>query len=315
MFDIQAPFREVLANHWIGDGLCHDDWQWFYSRVEDRVYSSRGEKILVYSILRRGRRTQSKKYTLSAVTHALPLTVCPCTIDFFGSPSSLIMTGYWLRHEEQKPPSLVDLPISEYIQKLDACASWPFQDILLPPDGEKTSQKLSKGGLFGSVLMVLSFKNWNSELHPSFSKTASPETDGKGSLRTPGLARFQSAYRLELSAASCLITRYGIHIGCDSDTTLAHSMDLSYRLSASTKHYDLLRIVHHYISLHPEIKWIPVQVKGHADDDGRVLTYMEALNVECDRMAKPKLSQIAAGPITQFDPQLQHSGCMIMCDG
>ena len=54
-------------------------------------------------------------------------------------------------------------------------------------------------------------------------------------------------------------------------------------------------------------------MRGHADDiEQRELTNMESLNVECDSMAKTKLSQIAAHPILTYDPDLQHSGWMIL---
>ena len=327
VFDIQAPSREILADHWIGDGSCPVDWQWFYSRADDRVYRSRGDQVLVYSILRTGRRTRLKKYTLSAATKTLPSDLCPCTIDFIGSPSTLRMTGYWMRHQVQAFPSLVDTPLSEYIQTLDVNASWPFQDTILPLDGGKTLSDAIKNGTLwicadGSFLQEMELGTASFQLVDRVTNDR-----WKGSLRTPGLARFQSAYRSELAgvsagtiAASFLITRFGIqegqiYIGCDSDTALEHSIDLSYRLSASTKHYDLLRITHHYLKSSPQVQWIPTRVQGHADDDDRELTYMEELNVECDRMAKHKLSELAVLPASQFDPQLQHSGCMVKCEG
>ena len=302
----------------IGDGACGKDWPWYYSREEDRVYRFRAIEVLVYSVLRTGRRTRAKKYVLTAATATLPNEACPCTIDFVGSPSCLKMTGFWLRHDVQAPTTLADLPISDYIQTMDEQSRWPFQDTVLPLDGGKhLAEAIERGTLWicadGSFVQELELGTASFQLVDRFTNER-----WKASFRKPGLARFQSAYRSELSglsagtiAASLLIVKFGIkkgsiHIGCDSDTALEHSIDLSYRISATTKHYDLLRITHHYLQSHPEVQWLPTRVQGHADGDDRALTFMEQLNIECDSMAKNNLSQLAALPLTQYDPQLQY---------
>ena len=249
-------------------------------------------------------------------------------MDFVSSPSVLKLTGWWRDVPDREDNCLLNTPLDVFLKNLPPQEAWPFEDATLPSDGGRNLARAIRRGTLcicadGSFLKSL-------ELGTASFQLVDRQTNDrwKGSFRTPGLPRFQSAYRSELSgvtagsmAASFLMEKFGIErgeirIGCDSDTALNHSVDVSYLISATTKHHDLLRITHHNIHKHPSVTWTRTFVKGHADDDPtRPLSYMEQLNVECDRMAKERLSTLAGGSHPPYDPQLRHSGWLLMCEG
>lgn len=152
-----------------------------------------------------------------------------------------------------------------------------------------------------------------------------------GVLRTQGFSNSQNPYRCELSgltagamAASVIIEKFNItkgaiKIGCDNDVSLQRVFDFGWNITASSAHYDLLRIkTHFYLRKSKDtIKWCPTKVQGHADEK-RIspLTFMEYLYVGCDRRAKIKLTEIlSSSSLEEYNPPLKYSGWKVTLQG
>lgn len=123
------------------------------------------------------------------------------------------------------------------------------------------------------------------------------EIRGGGCIPTPD--KNSTAYRAELGGLLGLILvllmletlfppeeTYAITIGCDGKSALHKALtgDKEY-FNASTPSFDLIARIH---SLRARLKATitPEHVRGHQDRRGKVLTYMETLNVRMDTLAK-----------------------------
>ena len=151
------------------------------------------------------------------------------------------------------------------------------------------------------------------------------EIRGGGCIPTP--EGDSSAYRAELGGLLGLLlvlllfetllpptAPYDIIIGCDGKSALFKAMtgDREY-FNASCPSFDLIaRILSIREQLKARIK--PVHVRGHQDQNGKKLTYLETLNVRMDSLAKAILNHNYANDEDLCDSLPPMKGCLPLLD-
>ena len=324
IFDVPSRDREIKVCYWVGGGARSRDMQWFYQEEEDRIYRARGDVFLIFSALPTLRRT--KLYHITSITNTLPSEVMAATVDLTTTVTRVRLTGTW--YLEPTPParSRLDTPLQSYLTSLPKEERWPFTDCIIPDDdGRELATAIQEGKLW--ICADGSYKE-QAQLGTTAFQLVSRISDSRwiGRFRTPGIRKFQSAYRSEaaglcagLHAVAIIVKKYSItagiiRIGCDSDSALKNTFKEAPPLPTFPQ-YDLLRISRYWMEQLQGVQCIPTFVQGHADDLGSPLTFMEQLNVECDALAKAKLHSLLSHPIPPYDPPLAHSGPCLLMDG
>jgi hypothetical protein len=248
------------------------------------------------------------------------------TVDLTTTVTRVRLTGTW--YLEPTPParSRLDTPLQSYLTSLPKEERWPFTDCIIPDDdGRELATAIQEGKLW--ICADGSYKE-QAQLGTTAFQLVSRISDSRwiGRFRTPGIRKFQSAYRSEaaglcagLHAVAIIVKKYSItagiiRIGCDSDSALKNTFKEAPPLPTFPQ-YDLLRISRYWMEQLQGVQCIPTFVQGHADDLGSPLTFMEQLNVECDALAKAKLHSLLSHPIPPYDPPLAHSGPCLLMDG
>ena len=136
-----------------------------------------------------------------------------------------------------------------------------------------------------------------------------------GTAINPGRTTDQSAYRSELWGllrmiqkiySLCLyhdIQEGAITIACDNTSALELSTSTSIPLSITKSNNDILCAIWHVLSKTP-VSWHTVHVRGHQDETGKALTWLETLNCEMDNKAKQALQnhQVVQDPTLAGEP-------------
>ena len=321
LFELQAEHREIPQYFWIGDDYSDKTWDWMYNQPEDRVYRRRGNQFLIYSAVPNRRRLRKKLFILSSATNEAPTPqyVKPCTVDHQPG-NKIILTGYW----EQLPPIPEDFsstPIRIRIMDMSVEEAWALKNSNIESEDEiYLAGSIKNGSLFlcadGSFLKEAGVGTASFQL-------ADPthRFNWKCSFRTPGNSKYQNAYRSELSglaagimAVSLLVEKYkieagGIKIGCDNDAALDRIINDGWKVTSSTKHFDMLRVASHYLEQCGKIHWIKTKVLGHADEKHfGPRTFMEYLNIGCDQMAKEQMRRVLHQDFHQFDLDMHYTG-------
>ncbi len=91
-------------------------------------------------------------------------------------------------------------------------------------------------------------------------------------------------------------------IGCDNNSALHLAFEEEANISLITLDFDLLYAIRNNVQSSP-IDWVPIHVKGHQDNNTKIieLPQLAILNCKMDALAKHTLAHVLESPAFQAD--------------
>jgi hypothetical protein len=265
-----------------------DNWHWFYSPSQDRVYHLQDtDQYQSYSTSIKRRRLRSPKYLPTSTTMSIPLDAERTTV-------SEQPTFVWCHGSS---PSIARSPQSTQISDLiHANDQWAVRSFSCPNNGKSIADAISQG-------TAISVCDGSYKTH--FGTAAYVIQDGDqrearilGANVTPGHPADQNPYRSEVAGIFAVVIiveaitkAHGllngtIELACDCESGITAIFTHEYD-SPSQPHYDLIHEIRKKISTSP-IEWKYRHVRGHQDKhiNVKLLDRWGQLNVEMDGLAK-----------------------------
>ena len=281
---------------------ANDNWPWWYSPHENRLYKRHNTSLWsVYtSAPGSARHRQHRRFNyFQSATHG-PFDGLRTKVIQYAHDISFRPTGSTPTHCPPQPTHGTCL--QDRLQTMIPTRMWAMERLNVSDNGQevaraiqsKTAISVSDGSFklqHGTAGFVLAHKDHCSPSSPNRIM---------GCHVTPGAPTDQSPYRSELSgiyAILCVaeeicdlysITTGGLIIGCDNEKSIWMAIDKQGSLSPKSKSFDLISAIRKKIAKLP-ISITSHWVKGHQDNFIRHPSRLDTwatLNIEMDSLAK-----------------------------
>ena len=316
LFDLRARDGTLPPQMQLKGGKVTPTWKWFYG--DNTLYEKGTDVVKIYNQWGR-RRSRRKRYRLSSIATAVPLTSLPCTVEKNGS--TYYMTGT-IQPDEEEDETMAAPSFLLYLKKkLSDKKIDPYQFLWIfdngnPPTETQLNQlkeSVEKEELIGCT--DASTKDGISTASFKF-QTKEGITVLQGEALIPGPAELQCSHRGEMGGAAAALTylqaamdykrikRGKVQFGCDSDNVVNVGLQQQQTTNSLADHYDLVRRCQDAREEMLPVVIIPVKVKGHTDNLRRRKTTMEKMNIECDERAGRRRREAKRNPDTTPEASL-----------